>query len=232
MQRFKLLGLALMAVFALGAVVSASASAALKSPTPLNKNGVEPAAVTFSGNVKATTTFSILEGFGETTCPEVSFEGEIKSLLGPFHIHWKKCTTNLGGTCTGLGDEAGLILTLGTAHLVFDSLEPLAAAVLFLLEHVHYACTVLGQTKLILVLGEVLCLITPTEVLTKKFKIKCEKGANAGDPKETMYWNEAGTLVEIPNGLLASEDEGVTYKMSAENGEVEAETAEEIKIDV
>jgi hypothetical protein len=229
MQRLKLLGLALMAVFAMGVVVSASASAA---NGPLNAEKKEPATTTFSGHAVATTTFTILEGFGETKCPEVLFEGSLSPRLGPFHLHWHKCTTNLGGTCTGLGDEAGLILALGEAHLVWDSLEPLGAAILFLLEHVHYACTVLGSTKLILVLGEVLCLITPINSLTKKFTIKCEKGAKAGDPAETMYWkdDESGTLVEIPEGLLASENEGVSYKMSAEAGEVPVETAQEVEI--
>lgn len=159
----------------------------------------------------------------------MSIEGELTPRLGPFHFHWHKCATNLGGTCTGLGDESGLTLALGTWHLVFDSLEPLAAAILLLFEHVHFACTVLGQTHLILVLGEMLCLITPTNTLTKKFKIKCEKGASAGDPTETMYWNEAGTLVEI-TGLLTSENEGATYKMSAESGELEVEASEEVEI--
>lgn len=231
MQRLKLLGLALMAVFAVAVVTSASAFAS--SPQPLNAAGKEPAATKFSGHTTTTTTLSILEGFAETKCPEILIEGELSPRLGPFHLHWHKCTTNLGGTCTGLGDESGLILALGTAHLVWDALgtgAELGAAILFLLEHVHFTCVILGSEHLVLVLGEVLCLITPTNALAKTFTVKCEKGAKAGDPKETMYWNEAGTLVEIPEGLLSSENEGVSYKMSAENGSAEAETSENVEI--
>jgi len=235
MQRLKLMGLALMAVFALSAVVSASSLGAVEI---LNKNGHKAENITFSGTSKKTTTFTILEGFGETKCSEVVTEGTQtgSTLLGLFHLHWTGCTTNVGGTCTGLGDlVAGTILALGTYHLVEDKLlseGSLGMGILFLLEHVHYTCEgglIIGK-PLILVLGEVLCLVTPL-TLTTVFTIKCEKGAHNGDPKETKYWTEGGTEVNMgENALLASEDEGTTYKMSAQSGEGETTINEQVEI--
>jgi len=187
MHRPKLLACALMAVSAVGVVVSASALAS--SPAFLDAAGTEPAAFKFTGHTATTTTLQILEGFAETKCPEILIEGELTFRLGPFHLHWHRCTTNLGGTCTGLGDESGLILALGTAHLVRDKLgsgAELGAAILFLVEHLHFTCVVLGSEHLLLVLGEVLCLVAPTNALAKQFTLKCEKGAKVGDPGETM----------------------------------------------
>jgi len=232
MQRIKLLGLAILAVFALSAVVVATASAEIEV---LNKNGVKTSKLKFSGTSKKVTTFTILNGFAQTKCSEVVTEGEQEgsTALGSYHLHWKGCTTNLGGTCTGLDDtaEPGTILGLGTFHLVFDKLgagAELGAGILFLTEHVHYTCEGGFVPKtLVLVLGEVLCLISPTNTLVSKVTIKCLKGANNGDPGETTYWTEAGTEVKMGESkLLASQNEG-SLEMSAEEGEGESTLSEE-----
>jgi len=231
MQRLKLLGLALVAIFALSALVSATSFGAIEI---LNKNKVKVENTEFSGHSNKETVFTVLEFFGKTKCPEVLIEAHLLSAqLGDFHLHWHKCTTNLGGTCTGLGDEEGLILALGTFHLVYDKLlaeGPLGAGILFLLEHVHYVCEgglIIGK-KLVLVLGEVLCLIEPLTLGTE-IKVKCE-GTN-GDPAETKYWTENGQEVNMgQNALLASEDEGTTYKMSAESGEAVATASEQVEL--
>jgi hypothetical protein len=96
---------------------------------------------------------------------------------------------------------------------------------------VHFACTVLFVTKLYLVLGEVLCLITPINMAAnKKFTVKCERGAEDGDPGETVYWNEAGTQVNMgTEGLLTKEDPG-TYQMSSEEGEGTFETTQNVEL--
>ncbi len=230
MSKVKLLGLALVAVFALGASVTASALGA--SVEILTKNKTQSEAVKISGTSKKETKLSILGSSVEVKCPEVTTETvqEGKSLLGLFHLHWKGCTTSAGGTCTGLGDESGLILALGKFHLVEDKLSSegsLGLGILFLLEHVHFTCKVVFVEELILVLGEVLCLITPLTLGTT-VTVKCE--GEKGDPKETVYWNEKGEKVEMGlNGLKSAKNEG-SEEMSAESGEGTGTASEEIEL--
>jgi hypothetical protein len=237
MQRLKLLVLALMAVFALGAVASTAASAEVILLT--SPGGVKTNNETFGGTSVKTTGLGVLGNQDLVLCTEQKNEGkqEGETALGTFHIDFKKCTTNLGGTCTGLGEGAGEILLLGKYHLVFDKLGTgtgLGAGILFLIPSantVHFACTVLFVTKLYLVLGEVLCLITPINMAAnKKFTVKCERGAEDGDPGETVYWNEAGTQVNMgTEGLLTKEDPG-TYQMSSEEGEGTFETTQNVEL--
>jgi hypothetical protein len=233
MHRLKVFFVALMGVVVLSGFVSAMASAAL--PVILNAKSEVAKAVTFSGATVSTTTLAILKGSLNVKCGETKSQGEFEAgkPLGPFHIHFTKCTTNLGGTCTGLGDETGSILVLGIAHIVYDTLTPaLGAAVLFLIEPtVHFSCVVAGITKLILVKGENLCLITPLKLLATEFTVKCEASTTtAGDPLEVVYWNEAGTEVNIKEGLLSSENDGTSFEMSSEAGSGSFTTAEQVEI--
>jgi hypothetical protein len=231
MQRLKVLVVALLGVFVLGAFASATASAL---PEILNKAKEVAGAVKFSGETKKETTFSILKGIGVVKCTTTISEAETKAKtpLGPFHIHWTGCKVNasgITGPCTGLGDTAEQILALGELHIVFDSLKPLGAAVLFLLETVHFTCTVLGIETLILVKGQVLCLISPINALSKTAKINCE-AKSEGDPAEVVYWNDEGKEVNIAEGLLGSEDGGKTFKMAAQSGLAEVTFSEEIEL--
>jgi hypothetical protein len=227
-QRFKVLGLALMTVFALSAIVSAAASAEL--PVILNNKKEVAGAVKFTGNNTTKTELVKLNGL-KVECSGNTDEGEFeaKKPLGLFHIKFTGCKglVNLV-TCTGLGDTSGTILVLGTFHIVYDKLgtgEALGAAVLFLLEEVHFSCSL----TLVRVKGEVLCLISPINKLAKKAKVTCEQ--SGGDPKEVVYWNAAGSEVNIKEGLLASENMGA-FEMSAEggSGEIETTSAEEVEI--
>jgi hypothetical protein len=110
---------------------------------------------------------------------------------------------------------------------VFDKLSPeLGLGILFLLEHVHYTCekTLIG-TVLLLVKGEVLCLLTPINTKTTKITVTCQ--GEKGDPKETVYWNEEGTEVKMgTEALLGSENEGA-FAMSAQEGAGESTLSEE-----
>lgn len=232
MQRVKLLGLTVMTALALSALAAGTAFGAVGI---LSKTGQTVLGFKFSGTSKKETLFTILKGFGVTKCAEVETEGEQEGtgLLGSFHLHWKGCTTNLGGTCTGLSDAAGTLLGLGTWHLVFDKLSSegsLGVAILLLIEQFHFTCEGGFVPKtLVLVSGQSLCLI-PINVLSTKLAITCEKGREKGDPGETVYWNESGTKVEMgEGGLLASENEGA-QTMAALEGSIETTTSEEIEI--
>jgi hypothetical protein len=231
MHRLKVFVLVVMGVVVLSGFVSAIASAAL--PVILNKAKEVAGAVKFSGATVSTTQIQILKETLNITCGETKSEGEFeaKKPLGPFHLHLTKCTTNLGGTCTGLGDETGSILVLGIEHIVYDTLSPaLGAAILYLIEPtVHLTCTVAGISKLELVKGEYLCLLTPINSLTTTFTVKCEDTATAGDPKEVVYWNEAGTEVNIKEGLLVSQNDGTSFEMAVQEGSLSFTSAEEVE---
>lgn len=228
MQRVKLLGLVVMATLGLSAVVAGSAFGV----EILNKRGEATENITFSGTSKKETQFSILKGFGVTKCSEVETQGaqEGKSLLGTMHLNFKGCTTNLAGTCTGLGDAAGTILSLGIFH-IYKDIVPGELVLLILVEHLHYLCEGGFVPKtLVLVSGMVICLFGPVGVLTTKVKVTCLKGKERGDPGDTAYINAEGKEVKLgEEGLLASENEGA-LTMSAEEGEGESTLSEEAEL--
>jgi hypothetical protein len=196
MRRFKLLGLALMAVFVAAAGVVGTASAAL--PKVLPETGTERTWTgTNSGNVE-------LKGATNLTCTEAPTTGtqETNKPLGAFHMEIKNCTAEKGAIkCTGLGDAAGVILLLGTWHSVFDNLATLSAAILYLFEKLHYNCSSL---VLVLLSGELVCLsLKPTEsAATHTHHCVVTSG---GVQEDTHYFNEAGT--EVPAGPTCSINE-------------------------
>jgi hypothetical protein len=203
MQRLKILGVALMAVFALGTVVSTTASAAV-SILPEGKEE------TWKGEGGAGT-LEMLKGASPIECKKATAEGtfEANKPLGSFHIDFKECSAAGGlATCTGLGESTGVILLLGTFHLVFDKLgtgAELGVGILFLMEKAHLECA----GKLFGVEGQLLCLIKPINEKVKHFEIVCKKGKEGGDPGETVYWNEEGKEVKMGEELfLLSENEG------------------------
>ena len=208
MQRFRILGVALMVAFALSAVVSATAPAEVKILPALTETEK------WTGE-SGLGTLEVLNSSTTIVCLKDKSEGtfEVNKPLGKFHIDFEDCKA---GTilCTGLGEANGVILTLGTAHLVWDKLgAELGAGVLFLVEPTHFTCLI----PLIVVEGEVLCLIKPVNTLTKHFEIVCKPAAIAGDPGETIYWNEGGTEINMgENKLLTKENEGAGV-MSSEN---------------
>jgi hypothetical protein len=175
-------------------------------------------------------------GGNDLICAKDKNEGFLKQVevlpkafgyLGLIHITLEECTAeNLGQkiACTGLGDSPETILMLPEIHLVYDSLSPLDAAILFLIPLTHLECPVLH--RLLLIEGQLLCLIAPL-TLTKKFEIKCEE-KSLGDPREVSYWNDAGNAVNIENGLLTSESDEKPNKMASlrDEARIENETLE------
>lgn len=228
MPKVKIVGLTLLTVFAMSAVLAATASAGVEA---LNAKG-EFSAFTFKGTSEKRLARGILGQSSLWECGKTVTEGSIEAggKLGSIHIALEKCKTGVGGTCTGLGDTAGTILTLGTFHLATNSTLT-HGNILFLFAHLHFSCTVLFVTKLILVLGELLCEISPINVLAKTFTIKCEHGAEDGDPAVTSYENDKGEAATLTNALKSGEAEG-TEEMASEDGELELEVTPEVKLDV
>lgn len=201
MQRLKVLVLASMAVLALSAIASATASAE-KIPAPTLLTEPAGSAVTWTGE----------SGLGKLTtlngnvieCNKDKSNGSFaaNAKLGPFTIDFEECKEpGTGFKCTGLGEATGVILVTGEAHLAVDTETPaLGAGILFLLNTVHFSCFVLIE-----VTGKVLCLIKPVNTFVTHFEIVCEEtAAGSGDPKETKYWDDNGELAETGHALLTS----------------------------
>jgi hypothetical protein len=234
MQRLKALLLACSAVCVFAALTAGTASAEL--PQLLNAAGTAVTSESYTGESGATKLRTL--GGSETNCETSTAEGTLereatsKGYLGPFHIMFNKCTspTIFGtATCTGANEVTGTILVLGTAHLVYDILTTLGVGVLFLLNELHFTCSLAGVNELVLVKGSVICLIKPLALLAKHFEIVCKQSAaNSGDPSEPKYWNTAG--VEQKAELLTNVGEKV-FESSAEEGTGLILTTLEVKID-
>lgn len=205
MRYFRLIGAALAAVFVLGAAMAVSASALPEIlPTTIT---------TFTGKKAGSAEAKLVKANGETVeCKEAKGEnGTVESNrhLGLFHISFTGCKAFGFVGCTGLGESPGVILSLGSWHVVFDtlkaSLSEAGVAVLFLPGEVHFSCS----TELVTVAagGMVLCLILNPTALTKVFEFHCNKASGANRPEETKYYNEAGTLVPI-TPLSSKKNEG------------------------
>ena len=197
MRRFKLLGLALMAVFIAAVAVVGTASAAL--PKVLPEAAKNWTGASDGGGI-------VLLGSADITCTEAPATGtlEANKPLGTFHIEFKNCTTEEKAIkCTGLGDAASVILTLGTWHSVFDNLTTLSAAVLFLIEPVHFNCSAL---VLVQVTGELLCLWLEPTIKKATHLFHCVATSPTVQEDE-RYFNEAGTEVKGVN-LKCAVNEG------------------------
>jgi hypothetical protein len=212
MRRLTTIGVAAIAVLVLGAM-TATTSFALPTLKPNEK------AIVIKTEKGSQTELQTLGASVKVTCETQKSESEFpaKSVLGPFHISFEKCKGEIGGisagTCTGSGDASGTILSLGEAHLVYDSLTVLGAAVLFLVNETSFECKSIVTLKAV-VKGSVLCLITPINSSANPHTLKCEE--EKGDPKETTYWNDAGVAQTT---LLLTSENGGAFKDSAEGGE-------------
>jgi hypothetical protein len=217
MRHLRLIMAALAALFALSALMAVTAFAL---PTILGE--VE----TFTGKKAGTATAQLLKlGGGEVSCTVANGSNgtlEANHHLGLFHIAFEGCKAEGLFNCTGLADNTGVLLTLGSWHLVYDSLAPSLVndpvAILFLVGEVHFECV--GKLFVVPLGGMVLCLILNPTALTKVFEFHCNK--NTGPrPEETKYYNEGGTLVAI-SPLLTAENE----KTATESTEVALGTLE------
>ena len=221
MKYFRLFGVALVALCALGAVMAVSASAL---PTLLPET-----IATYTGKSTGATELSRQGGLAAVTCTKATGEGTVEGNrhLGMFKITFEKCKAG-GGPCTGLGAAAENILSEGSYHIVFDTLGATlgaaGVAILFLLAAFHFVCnTIIGEVlNTVAAGGMVLCLIANPTALTKVFEFKCK--GSAGKPEETKYYNEAGTLVAI-SPLMSSENEK-TATEGAQSGNATVEYKE------
>ena len=213
MKQIKLLGLVFAAILALaGIALSSTASAITILPTSEKER-------TFTGESdEANPQLVALKN--SITCKEASAEGteEAKGKpLGLFHIHFLGCKGEEGGLkapCNSLGDAKETILTLGTWHLVYDTLKPeKLVATLFLPETLHLECTFIIST-LILVLGELLCL--DLEAGSKKISHLFHCHQSGALQLETTWWDDKGEEKETKGAELKCKKGAEAYLHCAE----------------
>jgi hypothetical protein len=208
MKHFKLLGVALMAVFAIGAMLASTGASALTLPAllPIAENK------SFTGaNVGAPKLESKAGSVIE--CKTATATGAQETdTLGTFHITFEGCETAIVGKCTSTGDAEGSILTLGSFHYVLDTLSTseTSVAVLFLPGITKFECTKFVKNE---VKGELVCPLTKPLVSSKTHEFTCAKGSTAGSQAVKKYYNDGGTLVEAK---LESALNGGTFEESNE----------------
>lgn len=119
MQRLKLLGVALMAVFALSAIASVATASANPTilPEPTEK---APLLYSFLGIEKSVPVLEGTKEGSEIKCTVILGKGDFTSgESGPVDIDFEGCTATKGGaSCTTAGDAKGTILAKATATLV------------------------------------------------------------------------------------------------------------------
>jgi hypothetical protein len=205
MHRLKILGLALMAVFALAAVVQATANAAnMTLPEFLTRTGWTG---TSGAGVLSTAAAD------EIQCAAGTNEGtmEASKKLGTFVIDFTGCKSNKpvsGVNCNSTGDAEKVILTHGSWHLVLNTISGVDHHLIwFLIEPLVVKCSLFEFD----ISGNVLGLITPANTLTKVYHI--EVFIKNGVQEDTGFENDSGELV---HASLKSSGE-VAFEESKEN---------------
>lgn len=217
MHRLKTLGLLCMAVFAFAAVSAASASAA--RPEAL---GTFPTTFTGTSGKGALETASGLA----IACKKDKNSGSITGLKeATLTIDFEGCTGPVGESCNSLGDASGIILVTGAADLVRIAPKHLGL-VLLLKPEAHIIChTILGEV-LILVRGDLLALITPSDKKATNFTLN----VNGSKGKQEFTECETGEPCGKKITLESSTNGGAFELASDSSAENTITTAKEIEL--
>jgi hypothetical protein len=219
MRKLRILGVALVALFVVGAVSAATSSAVLPIALPLATSANPVKFVDKSG----AGTFRTLGGTIVTGTSDESTGEYLSTALGEFDVLFLGAKSS-GFACTGLPDTvSGSILTLGTFHLVYLLwLTAKHVGVAFLINEVHFTC---GGIILARVRGCLIGLILPvnTQVATTGHYTVTLKQTTptSGDQEYTTYLNEENNG-SVSCNLEASTGTGA-FESAAE------ETVEEIE---
>jgi hypothetical protein len=201
MKRICIGGLALLAIAALNGLAILSASAAENTKILPEGTPASPLTATgTSGEAKFETSSGI-----ELKCKAGAGSAEATSAnAGFYHGEAKGCTSLLGSTCTGLGDDSGIILLLGTFHFwLYKKGTVLSAAGIDLLNPVHFEC----GGVLDVVEGCIAGAVTPLESLTTSL---------------IGTLNESHAKNEITKVLPPESTKEITCELTVRTGEGEA----------
>jgi hypothetical protein len=183
--RIRMVGLALIAVFAMSAITVASASAALPEQSP--------AAGKFAGTSKEST-FETKSG-EKVVCKEDAIVGETTGAkTSKSTITFKGCEA-FGLKCKSKGAaNAGEIVLNVTGELVYISeTEKKVGLINTLTAELTIECTAFQKLK---VKGATLCPITPVNTKTKTYSVVCKETKGVQEPTE--YFNAKKEKVKAP----------------------------------
>jgi hypothetical protein len=216
-NRLRLFGVAVLAVFAVGVAVASSASALL--PTILFLSG------TTSVLLKGSLTGVGAGHFGsigeQINAKKVTVE--LTALtndthLGAILLIFAESINENNEECTGEGQPAGTVHVTGEWHLVYTGLgASLNVGLLVLVPATKFKCNLTNIT----VEGSVLSTFKEGakegEDITEAGSIAECEGANLNKPKHPKYENEAGTTVEASlKATIAGIKEAVCESTSSE----------------
>lgn len=184
---------------------------------------------TFPINLTGTGGQTKLETVGKTRieCKTSKGEGQIVNQHeGTFTLELSECKSLVLGTlvnCHTLGDSGGTKLLKGKLVPVFESLSPLAAALLYLVSpEIHGECSII----LYLARGSFIVPVTPINTKTSKFNLNLKQ--KEGKQEFTEYYNEKGEKVKA--GLLVSFNGGAFEEVALETSEDKIEAEKEIEV--
>jgi hypothetical protein len=217
MHRLKLVGLALIAVLAVGVTTAASAMAALPEVLLL---GTEKFPVAFEGTSGKGKLVTV--GGKEIKCTKGKNSGSVTGAkTGTATLTFEGCESS-GFKCNTAGKGAGIVESTGSTTLVFDSLTTLGVAELLAVNETTIECTSLVKIK---VKGNILLLVLPinSEVTVITFDVS----QTGGKPTDSTYW-EGG--VEKHPQLLTSINGGAFEESGDTSEENKATTAKMIEV--
>jgi hypothetical protein len=200
MQRLKMLGVAVLAIFALAAVAVSSASAlptVTALPGETTGNIVATGSATGKDIAELSTALS-----APITSEKVNLETSIASgaSKGTYVATFTKASFE-GKECNTAGDADGVILVTGEVHLV-DGLPGTVPAAAFLIAGtLEILCGPLGKPSLTIkitggTIGKLLGIINGTEITGFKGELKCTK-ANNGKQELKELINGEGKAVKV-----------------------------------
>jgi hypothetical protein len=168
MKRIRILGVALVAVFAFGAV----ASAAMPKFSPATNEGTSKS---------STATFTEEGEIFSIKCEKNTGTSKIENETeGKFTETFNKCKAAGIETCTGEGQKSGVIVVEGTFMLGLIKLEETGAGIAFLPTPTIFAC---AGTK-IEVTGCAAGPVTPTGTKTTTFTVELKASKGKQSPNE------------------------------------------------
>ncbi len=200
MRSIRTMGLALVAVFLLGAVTASGASATQPEAEP--EGGTFP--VTFTGTGGAGT-LETLDGAHTVKCTGQSSTGEITSKTqSKATLKFTGCSSS-GATCTTAGEPSGTVTSKVVGELVYTGASKNIAAVWFKpasgSTFASFSCTLFGIGTSVTVTEGVVCPVEPVNTSTSTLKIVCKqtKGMN----EFMSYWSPS-TCAEVADFLKSA----------------------------
>jgi len=192
--RIRTLGLCLVAVFAVGALASAAASAA-KPELVNSKKEALPAGTKFTSTSGAGT-FETKSG-RKVTCEKDTNSGEI---TGPktdtAKITFTGCSTVhiITVKCKTEGAKTGEIILTGNSKLVWlnEKAETVGLDIV-IPSTLKIICEAFGSKETLTVKGSTVCPLSPLNKLTTKLTLSCKE---KGGIQEPSAYEEGGKLIE------------------------------------